>query len=209
VHKVVLWLQGTVLPALGPFGMAVIAFFDSSFLSIPEVNDILVVTSSAAHPGRAWLYVLMTTSGSIAGCLALREVGRRGGEALLLRRFGKERLDRSRAAFKKWDILCLAVPSMLPPPVPFKMFVLSAGVFGLSLRRFVVTIAVARGIRYSFWGFMGAMYGDRGLELLRAFDRWFLDRAEWFVAGAVVIVIALAVWALRRKWAGAGVGEAR
>jgi hypothetical protein len=56
---------------------------------------------------------------------------------------------------------------------------------------------------------MGAMYGDRGLELLRAFDRWFLDRAEWFVAGAVVIVIALAVWALRRKWAAGGVGEAR
>jgi membrane protein YqaA with SNARE-associated domain len=208
VHKVVLWLQATVLPALGPFGMAVIAFFDSSFLSIPEVNDILVVTSSAARPGRAWLYVLMTTTGSIAGCLALREVGRRGGEALLRRRFGQERVERSRAAFKKWDILCLAVPSMLPPPVPFKMFVLSAGVFGLPWRRFVLTISVARGIRYTFWGFMGAMYGDRGLGLLRAVDRWFLDRAEWFVAGAAVLVIALAVWAFRRKRAGPGVGEA-
>jgi hypothetical protein len=72
----------------------------------------------------------------------------------------------------------------------------------------VLTIAVARGIRYTFWGFMGAMYGDRGLELLRAFDRWFLDRAEWFVAGAAVLVIALAVWAFRRKRAGPGVGEA-
>jgi membrane protein YqaA with SNARE-associated domain len=209
VHKLVLWIQHSVLPALGPAGMAVIAFFDSSFLSIPEVNDILVVTSSAAHPGHAWLYVLLTTAGSIAGCLALREVGRRGGEALLVRKFGRERLERTRAQFKKWDILCLAVPSMLPPPVPFKIFVLSAGVFGLPLRRFIVTIGVARGIRYSFWGFMGAVYGARGLDLLRAFDRWFLERAEWFLAAALAGLIALLVWTLRRRWAAAGVGQAR
>jgi membrane protein YqaA with SNARE-associated domain len=189
--------------------MAIIAFFDSSFLSIPEVNDILVVTSSAAHPSRAWLYVLMTTSGSIAGCLALREVGRRGGEALLVRKFGRERLERTRAQFKKWDILCLAIPSMLPPPVPFKIFVLSAGVFNLPLRRFILTIGVARGIRYSFWGFMGAVYGGRGLELLRRFDRWFLDRAEWFGVGAVVVLAALLVWSLRRRRAASDVGEAR
>lgn len=204
-----MWIQDTVLPALGPAGMAVIAFFDSSFLSIPEVNDILVVTSSAAHPGAAWLYVLMTTSGSIAGCLALREVGRRGGEALLVRKFGRERLERTRAQFKKWDVLCLAIPSMLPPPVPFKIFVLSAGVFDLPLRRFIVTIGVARGIRYSFWGFMGAVYGERGLELLRRFDRWFLDRAEWFAVGAVIVLLALLAWALWRRRTAAGVGEAR
>lgn len=209
MHRIVLWIQETVLPALGPAGMAVIAFFDSSFLSIPEVNDILVVTSSAAHPGRAWLYVLMTTAGSVAGCLALREVGRRGGEALLVRKFGRERLEQTRARFKRWDILCLAVPSMLPPPMPFKIFVLSAGVFGLPLRRFIVTIGVARGIRYSFWGFMGAVYGERGLELLRAFDRWFLDRADWFLAGALVVLIALLVWTLRRRWAANGAGPAR
>jgi membrane protein YqaA with SNARE-associated domain len=205
----VVWIQETVLPALGPAGMAVIAFFDSSFLSIPEVNDILVVTSSAAHPGAAWLYVLMTTSGSIAGCLALREVGRRGGEALLVRKFGRERLERTRAQFKKWDVLCLAIPSMLPPPVPFKIFVLSAGVFNLPLRRFIVTIGVARGIRYSFWGFMGAVYGDRGLQLLRRFDRWFLDRAEWFAVGAVVVLLALLAWAVWRRRTATGVGEAR
>jgi membrane protein DedA with SNARE-associated domain len=97
---------------------------------------------------------------------------------------------------------------MLPPPVPFKIFVLSAGVFNLPLRRFVITIGVARGIRYSFWGFMGAVYGARGLELLRRFDRWFLDRAEWFAAGAVLLLVALLVWTLRRRRAANGVGAA-
>ena len=207
MHKVVLWIQETVLPTLGAAGMGVIAFFDSSFLSIPEVNDILVVTSSAAYPGRAWLYVLITTAGSVAGCLALREVGRRGGEALLVRRFGQERMERTRARFKKWDILCLAIPSMLPPPMPFKIFVLSAGVFGLPWRRFVVTIALARGARYSFWGVMGALYGTRGLELLQAFDRWVLERAGWFRGGAA-LVLALVIWALWRRFSAGGVGEA-
>jgi membrane protein YqaA with SNARE-associated domain len=210
MHKVVLWIQGVILPVLGPPGMLFVAFCDSSFLSIPEVNDILVVTSAAATPGRAWLFVLMTTLGSVAGCLALREVGRRGGEALLLRRFGKERLEKSRAAFKRWDVLALAIPSMLPPPMPFKMFVLSAGVFGLPLRRFVLTICVARGLRYTFWGVMGAVYGDRGLALLRVFDRWFLDRAELILIATVVSLVGLIVWALRRRWsATGGVGEAR
>jgi membrane protein YqaA with SNARE-associated domain len=209
MHKVVLWIQQTILPALGPPGMAVIAFFDSSFLSIPEVNDILVVTSSAARPGYAWLYVLITAAGSVAGCLVLREVGRRGGEALLIRRFGRERMERTRAHFHKWDILCLLIPSVLPPPMPFKVFVLSAGVFGLPLRRFLITVSIGRTLRYSFWGFMGAFYGHGGLELLKRFDRWFLDRAEWFVGAAVVILVALLVWAVRRRFTAAGVGEAR
>jgi membrane protein YqaA with SNARE-associated domain len=208
MHKVVLWIQGVVLPTLGAPGMMVVAFFDSSFLSIPEVNDILVVTSSAAAPGRAWVFVLMTTLGSMIGCLALREVGRRGGEPLLRRRFGAERLERSRAAFKKWDVLALAVPSMLPPPMPFKMFVLSAGVFGLPLSRFVVTVAIARTIRYTFWAFMGAAYGERGLALLRSFDRWFLQRGAVFVAAALAVLIVLVVWGLRRRWSSA-VSEAR
>jgi membrane protein YqaA with SNARE-associated domain len=209
VHKVVLWIQETLLPTLGPAGMGLIAFFDSSFLSIPEVNDLLVVTSSLARPGRAWLYVLITTFGSVLGCLALWEVGKRGGEGLLVRRFGQARMERTRTQFKKWDILCLAIPSILPPPMPFKIFVLSAGVFGLPLRRFLITVSIGRCLRYSFWAFMGAVYGHRGLALLQAFDRWFLERAPWFGAAAGVIVLVLAVWALRRRFTANGVGEAR
>ena len=210
MHKLVLWFQGVLIPALGPFGLLVVAFCDSSFLSIPEVNDILVVTSSAARPGQAWLFVLMTTLGSLLGCTALREVGRRGGEALLLRRFGQQGLDKSRAAFKRWDVLALAVPSMLPPPVPFKIFVLAAGVFGFPLGRFLATLAVARGLRYSFWGFMGAVYGERGVALLKAVDRWFERHAEAVLAVLGVLLVAVvATWIVRRRRASAGPGEPR
>src|SRR5688572_26899318 len=138
MHGFVLWLQEVLVPLLGPAGMAIVAFFDSSFLSIPEVNDIFVVTSSAAEPGRAWLFVAATTLGSVSGCSALWLVGKRGGEPLLLRKFGEEKVGRTRRAFHRWDVFAVAVPALLPPPIPFKMFVFSAGVFGMSFRRFLI-----------------------------------------------------------------------
>jgi membrane protein YqaA with SNARE-associated domain len=95
MHKVALWIQQVLVPGLGPAGILVVAFFDSSFVSIPEINDILVVSSSAAHPGLAWLYALSATAGSLLGCAVLWTLGRRGGEALVVKRFGKERMERT------------------------------------------------------------------------------------------------------------------
>ena len=203
---ILLWIQTVLIPTLGPFGLFVVAFFDSSFLSVPEINDVLVVSSAAARPATAWMYVAAATFGSLGGCSALWYIGRRGGEALLVRKFGRDRVDQTRAAFKKWDILALAIPAMLPPPMPFKIFVLSSGVFGLPYRRFALTLIVARGLRYIFWGFMGAMYGDEALALLRRFDRWFDDRAAMllYVAIAVVVLAVALYFALRRPERPAG-----
>ena len=200
MHHVVVWIQTVLIPTLGPFGLFVVAFFDSSFLSVPEINDVLVVTSSAGHPATAWMYVVAATLGSLSGCSALWYIGRRGGEAFLVRKFGRDRVDQTRAAFKKWDILALAVPAMLPPPMPFKIFVLSSGVFGLPYRRVAATLIVARGLRYVFWGFMGAMYGEAALALLKQFDRWFDERAALLLSvAAVVVVLGIALYFVLRK----------
>jgi membrane protein YqaA with SNARE-associated domain len=201
MHKAVLWIQQVLVPVLGPAGILLVAFFDSSFVSIPEINDILVVTSSAARPGLAWLYALSATVGSLLGCAVLWALGRRGGEALLVKRFGQERVERTRQAFRRWDVLALALPAVLPPPMPFKVFVLSAGVFGLSGRRFALTLLVARGLRYSVWAALGAFYGDEALVMLGAVDRWFSERL-WLllgVAGALVLALLLAWWWRRRS----------
>jgi membrane protein YqaA with SNARE-associated domain len=200
MHKVVVWVQSVLIPFLGPAGFFLTAFVDSSFLSIPEINDFLIVTSSAAHPGLAWLYVAMTTLGSVAGCLALREVGVRGGEPWFERRFGKERVAATRESFERWGVLTLAVPALLPPPMPFKIFVLSAGVFGFPLKRFVITVLIARGVRYSVWSALAVLYGARALELLKAIDAWFADRlgVVLIVAGCLVFA-AFIVFTLRRR----------
>ena len=203
MHKVLLWVQTVLIPTIGPAGLFVVAFFDSSFLSLPEINDILVVTYCAADPASAWIPITMATLGSLAGCSVLWLIGRRGGEPLLERRFGKAQVERTRAAFERWDLLALIVPALLPPPMPFKIFVLSAGVFGIPYRRLALTLIVARGFRYIFWGVLGIFYGDEALELLRTFDRWF-DEHGLVILG-VVISAALGgvmVWALRRRGGG-------
>jgi len=191
MEKVVLWIQNVLLPTLGPAGLFVVAFFDSSFLSLPEINDILVVTACSLHPRSAWLPITLATLGSLAGCSVLWEIGRRGGEPLLERRFGKAQVARTRVAFERWDLLALIVPALLPPPMPFKIFVLSAGVFGVPWRRFAGTLILARGLRYVFWGL---------LRLLRAVDRWFDDNGLMVLAVlAAAALVGLAVWAFRRR----------
>jgi membrane protein YqaA with SNARE-associated domain len=204
MHKAILWVQGTLVPLLGPPGVFVVAFMDSSFLSLPEINDILVVTAAAGNPRMVWLHVLMATLGSVAGSSALWAVGRKGGEPLLVRRFGAEKVERTRRTFAKWDVLALAVPSMLPPPMPFKIFVLSSGVFGIPYRRLVGTLLVARGFRYAFWAFMGVLYGPQAIGYLQAFDAWFQQQAPILAVAALAALLAgLGVWVSRRLRTGA------
>src|SRR4051812_18217376 len=197
MRRVVLWVQTVLVPLLGAPGMFVVAFLDSSFLSFPEINDILLVTLSHIHPGRAWLYALMTTLGSVAGCLVMWALGKRGGEAFLARRFGTGRVERTRAALKRWGVLTIGVPAVLPPPMPFKIFVVAAGVFGMSGKRLAITLLIARGFRYAFWAAMGAYYGDRALEWLESFDEWFAVRWAYIllILGLAIVAVLIAFWA--------------
>jgi membrane protein YqaA with SNARE-associated domain len=210
MHKVVLWIQTVLVPILGAPGMFLVAFLDSSFLSFPEINDILLVTSSHLHPGRAWLYAIMTTLGSVAGCLVMWELGRRGGEAFLARRFGLQRMERTRSAFRRWGIWTIAIPSVLPPPMPFKIFVVAAGVFGLSAKRLAVTLLIARGLRYAFWAAMGAYYGDEALAWLERFDVWFAERwaALVFIMGGIILAFVFILWFRGLRPRRPGTGEA-
>lgn len=211
MHKLFVWVQEVLIPFLGAPGIFIAAFLDSSFLSIPEINDFLMVTSCAAHPERALLYVSMTTLGSLAGCSVLWFLGKWGGEGFLVRRFGTARVEQTRERFKKWDVMALAIPSILPPPTPFKIFVLSAGVFGIPYRRLALTLIVARGIRYTFWGTLGIVYGDEALAMLRHVDRWFAAYRTPLIltlVAAVALPVA-AVYAYRKLRAPADVGGAR
>ena len=210
MHKVVLWVQTVLVPMLGAPGMFVVAFLDSSFLSFPEINDILLVTSSHIHPGRAWLYALTTTLGSVVGCLVMWELGRRGGEAFLAKKVGAGRVQRVELAVQRWGVLTLAIPAVLPPPMPFKIFVVAAGVVGFSGRKLALTLLIARGMRYAFWAAMGAYYGDEALAWLEKFDAWFAENwaATLIVMGGIVLAVLLVLWARGLKARRPGAGEA-
>ena len=160
------WVQGVAMSLGGP-GLFFVAFLDSSFLSLPEINDILVIWMVTQRKDLMLYYVAMATFGSMTGCLTLYVVGRKGGEALLRRRFSTAGLERAFARFNRYGMLALVVPALLPPPAPFKIFVLMGGVARMSLTKFVLAIGIGRGARYLIEGVLAVRYGDQAIEFLR------------------------------------------
>jgi len=192
------WLARTgetlraVAMSLGASGMFVVAVMDSSFLSIPEGNDLLIVILST---GKTWermaYYVLMTSLGSVVGCLLLYTVGRKGGSPLLRRRFSPRTVDRAEVLFRRYGLLTIAIPSLLPPPFPFKIFVLSAGVFRVGLPGFMAAVVLGRTVRYSMWGILAVLYGAS----VKTYMQQNLPRIGMILVAifAVAIAVALAV----------------
>src|SRR5579864_5858093 len=130
MSRIAAWARGLAL-TLGAPGLFLIAFLDSSCLSLPEVADLLVVWMVTRHHARLVLYVLAATLGSLAGCLVLYYIGRKGGEALMGRRFAAARVERTIATFRRYGVMAVLIPAILPPPAPLKMFVLLAGIGGI------------------------------------------------------------------------------
>ena len=158
----------TLALALGAPGLFLVTFLDSSFLSLPEVADLLVMWMVMRHKTRLVLYVVSATIGSIAGCLLLYVLGRKGGEALVRRRFNSTSVDKAMATFRRYGVMAVLIPSILPPPAPFKIFVILAGLSGISATRFTTAMAVGRGARYLVEGLLAAWYGDRAIAFVRA-----------------------------------------
>jgi membrane protein YqaA with SNARE-associated domain len=152
---------------LGGVGLFVIAALDSSFLSFPQVNDLLIMYLSTMYPERMPYYAAMTTAGSLLGCFMLYTVARKGGEVFLRKRFSGERVDRGMALYQRWGLLAVVVPSLLPPPTPFKLFVLMAGAAAVAPWRFALAIAIGRGIRYFGQGYLAVRYGEGAAQLVR------------------------------------------
>jgi membrane protein YqaA with SNARE-associated domain len=153
--------------ALGAPGLVIVAFLDSSFLSLPEIIDILLIWMVMQHKARLPLYALAATAGSIAGCLVMYYIGRGGGEVLVRKRFHPASVDRATGAFRRYGLMAVLIPSILPPPAPFKIFVIMAGVADIGVGRFVLAIVIGRGFRYFSEGLLAVWYGDRALAFLR------------------------------------------
>ena len=182
------WLKEVLLP-YGGFGLMLLAVCDSSFVSLPELNDILLMTLSISNPGGMVTYATLTTLGSLIGCALLYGVGRKGGEAFLRRtpRMTDDKLVRMQNWYRRHGVLAVIIPSLLPPPTPFKIFVLSAGAFGISWPKFIAAVVVGRGIRYFSEGILAVIYGPAAIEFVRQnFGMIGLGLAILIVAGAVV-----------------------
>ncbi|MBI2820678.1 MAG: VTT domain-containing protein [Acidobacteria bacterium] len=145
--------------AWGGPGLFVVAVADSSFLSVPEGNDLLIIALSIGQGwGRMAYLVLMTIAGSVLGCTLLYAVGRRGGR--LIRRISQGRLLGVQETYQKYGVWTLVGASMIPPPMPFKIFVLAAGLFRLPFARFLLAVLLGRSARYFTWGVLAVLFGQ-------------------------------------------------
>jgi membrane protein YqaA with SNARE-associated domain len=176
------WI-GSIALALGAPGLFLVAFLDSSFLSLPEINDLLLIWMVTRHKGRIVLYAAGSMLGSIAGSFVLYYLGRKGGDALVRRRFGHERVERTLAAVRRNGMMAVLIPSFLPPPAPLKIFVLLAGVAGISASRFALAIGIGRGIRYFGEGLLAVRYGDQATA--------YLENNFWNVSLAMIALLIL------------------
>jgi membrane protein YqaA with SNARE-associated domain len=184
------WKQKVVAFAsgLGAPGLFLISFLDSSVLTFPVINDLLLIELSMQHPARMPLYAFMAMLGSVLGCVLLFFLAEKGGEALFHKHAG------TRAqAIHNWVVHNgfggMLVAALLPPPTPFKVFVVAAGVFEVPLVSFTAAITLARAIRYFGIGYLAIRYGAQALPYLMSH--------KWQVA-AVVIVLAAVSYLLSR-----------
>lgn len=172
---------------LGAPGLFLISFLDSSVLTFPVINDLLLIELAIQHPLRMPLYAAMAMIGSVLGCVLLYYIARKGGEAFFHKKAG-HRAQAIRAWLDRNEFIGMLVAALLPPPTPFKIFVFGAGVFEVPLGSFVTAIGLARAIRYFGIGYLAVRYGDVAKQV--AEHPWVYLRAYWW---QVIVFFALFV----------------
>jgi len=153
------------LLSFGPFGLLAIAFLDSVMIPMPGGVDAMLLLLATARPSWMLIYVAAATIGSTAGCVGLYKISQKAGHRALAK-FSESKQKRVKDLIDRYDVLSVLVASLLPPPFPFKLFVVSAGVFRLNLLRFTIAIAAGRTFRYLLEGYLAARYGEHAKEIL-------------------------------------------
>jgi membrane protein YqaA with SNARE-associated domain len=183
------------LQTFGPAGLFAIALLDSAFIPLPGGPDAVMLLLSIPAENHAWmpLYALSATVGSVIGCQILYYISRRAGRSAL-GKFSEAKQARVKELVDKYDVLSVLVASILPPPFPFKLFVITAGVFRLSPWRFAAAVAVGRAFRFFLEGFVAVHYGEQATRKL----------AENYPAvglglAALIVLVFVARGLMRRK----------
>lgn len=154
------------LVAYGPAGIFLIALLDSAFIPLPGGADaVMILLSLKATLAWMFLCAVAATLGSVLGCFVLYHISRRAG-AGALKRFSVEKQERVKNLLERYDVLAVLIASVLPPPFPFKLFVISAGVFRMNQLRFAAAIGAGRLFRFLLEGYLAVEYGDEATQLL-------------------------------------------
>jgi membrane protein YqaA with SNARE-associated domain len=197
VRRILAKMNLVLLPFLvkfGIWGIGALALLDSS--SIPVPMDAFLAISIWNDKGRFWLYCLAAAVGSAIGGLLPYGIGRAGGELFLLKRINRERFEKMRARFERQEFLAMMIPSMLPPPTPWKLFVFAAGVFEMRIVPFMLAVFCGRLVRWLVLSLLVLKLGPGAVDVMKS---------HALPVVAVVGVLAVggfAWWWYRKKRAG-------
>jgi len=172
----------------GAFGLFMVALLDSTFVPLPSSADALMLLLSTTNPSWMLLYAFMATAGSALGCLILYLISRRAG-ARALNRFSEKKQAKVKNWIERYDMFAVLAATLMPPPFPFKVFVVSAGVFRFSLVRFMLAIIVGRGFRFLLEGYVAVRYGAQAKEIIAKYYPWI----------GLGLVVAIVVFVLLRQ----------
>ena len=185
------------LVAIGPGGLLVLAFLDSTGVPIPNALDAYLVFLAARDPGRAYWYAAVAVTGSIIGNAALFLVARRGGRRFL-QRAEHGRSQRFRRWFDRFGLVTVFVPCLMPIPMPLKIFVICAGALETHLLTFLVVILLARLGRYFGEAWLGVRLGQESSAFLRTHIWQFVIAAIALFAALSLLIVASERWRSRR-----------
>jgi membrane protein YqaA with SNARE-associated domain len=181
-----------MLKPLGSWAVFAIAAIDSAFFGFPL--DPVVASYVYQDRPRFLLYAVMASAGSAAGCIILYLIGYKGGEVLLEKRISRTRFNKIRSAFDRHEFWALMFPSMMPPPFPFKVFVLAASVFEMNFWHFLLAIFVGRLVRFLILSLLVLKFGPQIVALTSA-----AVAKHWpELALAVLVIGGLFAWFWRR-----------
>lgn len=178
--------------------MVLIGALDSSLLSLPEINDYLVVGRCYKYPSAVFYFPLFAAGGSVLGCWLLYTIMRRGGQALLRKRFKPERIQKVEQAYARFGFLAIAIPAILPPPLPFKIFVATAGTLEYPRWKFLLTVMIARSFRYYVEGILAVFYGRRVLLFMKDNGLVVLMVVGAVVVTGVLVYVLVNLWRARK-----------
>jgi membrane protein YqaA with SNARE-associated domain len=155
-----------MLKPLGAWGVFAIAGIDSAFFGLPL--DPMVASYVYQDRPRFLLYAVMASVGSAVGCIILYLIGHKGGEVLLVKRISKTKFNQIRSSFNRHEFWALMFPSMIPPPFPFKLFVLAAAIFEMNFWHFLLTIFAGRMVRFVILSVLVLKFGPQVVALASA-----------------------------------------
>jgi membrane protein YqaA with SNARE-associated domain len=151
---------------LGALGFIPLGLLDSSIIPLPGSMDVLTIVL-AARDATLWpYYALMATVGSVLGGFVTYRLARKGGKESLARKVSAKTLKRVYGMFERWGFAAIAIPALLPPPMPLVPFVLAAGAMQYSVNKFLLAMTLGRIVRYLVLAYLAARYGRKMLPLL-------------------------------------------